>query len=68
MVPEGLNSNLNLNEGAPPRVRPAMGEWGPADVPATRTKRRQRWYAIAAITVALLVVVAYGFYMWTLLR
>ena len=32
-MPEGLNSDLNLNVGAPPRVRPGMGEWGPQEVP-----------------------------------
>ena len=63
-MPEGLNSNLNLNEGAPPRVRPAMGEWGPNEVPTTRVKRRQRWFAIGAIVVVLAVVVTYGYFMW----
>jgi hypothetical protein len=63
-VPEGLNSNLNLNEGAPPRVRPAMGEWGPNEVPTTGVKRRQRWFAIGAIVVVLAVVVTYGYFMW----
>ncbi|MBA3021360.1 hypothetical protein [Propionicimonas sp.] len=67
-MPEGLNSNLNLNEGAPPRVRPAMGEWGPTEVPNTRTKKRHRWFAIAGLVVVLAVVVTYGYYMWTLLR
>ena len=41
-MPEGLNSDLNLNVGAPPRVRPGMGEWGPQEVPTTRQKRRMR--------------------------
>jgi hypothetical protein len=45
-----------------------MGEWGPVDVPNTRTKRRQRWYAIAAAVVALAAVVGLGYYMWTLLH
>ncbi|PKQ32734.1 MAG: hypothetical protein CVT62_01375 [Actinobacteria bacterium HGW-Actinobacteria-2] len=67
-MPEGLNSNLNLNEGSPPRVRPVMGEWGPVDVPNTRTKKRQRWYAIIAAVVALAAVSALGFYMWTILH
>jgi hypothetical protein len=67
-VPEGLNSNLNLNEGAPPRVRPAMGEWGPVDVPSTRVKRRHRWFAIGAIVVVLAVVVTYGYFMWDALK
>lgn len=67
-MPEGLNSNLNLNEGAPPRVRPAMGEWGPGEVPPTRSKRRHRWYAVAAFVVVLTVIVVYGYFMWEALR
>jgi hypothetical protein len=67
-VPEGLNSNLNLNEGAPTRVRPALGEWGPVEVPTTRAKRRHRWFAIAAFVVILAVMVTYGYFMWEALR
>ncbi len=67
-MPEGLNSNLNLNEGAPPRVRPVMGEWGPPDVPNTRSKKRGRWCAIGALVVGLAVLLGYGYWMWTLLR
>lgn len=67
-MPEGLNSNLNLNEGAPPRVRPALGEWGPTEVPSTRVKRRHRWFAIAAMVLITAAVVGYGYYMWTLLH
>lgn len=67
-MPEGLNSNLNLNEGAPARVRPALGEWGPIAVPSTRVKRRHRWFAIVAMVLITAVVVGYGYYMWTLLR
>ena len=48
-MPEGLNSDLNLNVGAPPRVRPQMGEWGPLDVPPTRKKRRMRWWTILVL-------------------
>lgn len=67
-MPEGLNSNLNLNEGAPPRVRPALGEWGPIEVPATRVKRRHRWFAIGAFVVILAVIIGYGYYLWTMLH
>lgn len=67
-MPEGLNSNLNLNEGAPPGVRPALGEWGPKQVPATRAKRRHRWFAIGALVVVLTVLVVYGYFMWDLLK
>ena len=67
-MPEGLNSNLNLNEGAPPRVRPVMGEWGPLDVPNTRSKKRGRWFAIGALVVGLAVLLAYGYWMWTIFR
>ncbi len=67
-MPEGLNSNLNLNEGASPRVRPALGEWGPTAVPSTRVKRRHRWFAIGAMVLITAAVVGYGYYMWTLLH
>lgn len=67
-MPEGLNSNLNLNEGAAPRVRPGLGEWGPKDVPTTRAKRRMRWIALAAVVGILGVVAGYGYWVWTLVR
>ena len=67
-MPEGLNPNLNLTEGAPPRVRPVMGEWGPLDVPNPRSKKRGRWFAIGALVVGLAVLLGYGYWMWTLLR
>lgn len=59
-MPEGLNSNLNLNQGAPPRVRPVMGEWGPLDVITTRKKKRARWWVSILFIVVLAVLVAYG--------
>ena len=64
---EGLNTNLNLNEGSLPRVIPAIGDWGPAEVPPTRAKKRWRWFAVAAFVGALAAVVAYGYWMYTLL-
>lgn len=64
---EGLNSNLDLNAAASPRVRPRLGEWGPDDVPTTRAKRRARWWAVTAFTVLLALVVALGYRVWTLL-
>jgi hypothetical protein len=65
---EGLNSNLNLNEGSPPRVIPGIGEWSPREVPATRKKKRQRWLTIIVFVVALTVLCCYGYWMYTLLR
>ncbi len=67
-MPDGLNSNLNLNQGAPPRVRPVMGEWGPVNVPNTRAKRRGRWFAIGALVLALAVLVGYAYLMYTLMQ
>jgi len=67
-VPEGLNSDLNLNVGAPPRVRPQMGEWGPLDVPPTRKKKRARWWAILAFVLAIAAVSGYGYWIYTLIR
>ncbi len=62
---EGLNSNLNLNEGAPPRVIPGIGEWSPLEVPATKKKKRQRWITLAVFVIVLAVVTLYGYYMYT---
>mgnify|MGYP000858748744 FL=1 len=67
-MPEGLNSDLNLNVGAPPRVRPQMGEWGPLDVPPTRKKRRMRWWTILALVLVTAAVVGYGYWIYTIIR
>ena len=65
---DGLNSNLNLNEGVAPRAMPKIGEWGPVDVPTTRSKRRQRWWALLALVLAVAAVVALGTFAWFQLR
>jgi hypothetical protein len=67
-MPEGLNSDLNLNVGAPPRVRPQLGEWGPQEVLPTRKKKRMRWWTILAVIGVAAAVSAYGYWMYTLLR
>jgi len=65
---EGLNSNLNLNAGVPPRVQPRLGDWGPAEVPSTRQKKRMRWWAVLAFLATLLVIVGYGYYIYLQVR
>lgn len=65
---DGLNTNLNLNEGAPPRVMPRIGEWGPLEVPATRQKRRMRWWVILIFVGVLAVTVGYGYWIYTMIR
>jgi len=65
---DGLNTNLNLNEGSTVRVMPNMGDWAPDNVPSTRRKKRWRWFAVLAFVVALVAVVAYGYWMYTLMR
>lgn len=65
---DGLNSDLNLNAGAPPRVQPRLGEWGPLDVPATRKKKRMRWWVGLAFVVVLAVLFLYGWYVLMALR
>lgn len=67
-MPEGLNTDLNLNAGAVPRVMPGLGEWGPREVPTTRRKRRWRWYVVGAVFAVLAVLVGYGYWMYTLLH
>ena len=65
---EGLNTNLDLNGAASPRVRPRVGEWAPADVPSTRQKRQQRWWTIAVAMIVLVAVVAFGYVAYLALR
>ena len=65
---EGLNTDLDLNGSASPRVRPRVGEWVPADVPTTRSKRNQRWWTITVLSVVLVAVVAFGFFAYMMLR
>ncbi len=67
-MPEGLNSDLNLNVGAPPRVRPQMGEWGPLEVVPTRKKKRMRWWAILAVVLVTAALWGYGYWIYTLIR
>lgn len=67
-VPEGLNSDLNLNTGATPRVRPGIGEWGPMDVLTTRKKKRMRWWTILVLVGVTAAVVGYAFWIYTLLH
>ncbi len=64
---DGLNSNLNLNEGAPARVMPRIGEWGPLEVPATRQKRRMRWWVTLIFVAVLIAVVGYGYWIFTMI-
>lgn len=61
---EGLNSNLNLNGPVSPRVMPQIGEWGPAGVPSTRSKKRQRWIVVGLLVLVLACVVTLEFVMW----
>lgn len=65
---EGLNSKLNLNAGAPPRVWPTLGEWGPAQVPSTRQKKRMRWWVGSGFLAAAVVVFLYGWYIFTMMQ
>lgn len=64
---EGLNSNLNLNAGAPPRVWPKLGEWGPSEVPSTRQKKRLRWWVSLGFVAVTAVLFAYGWYTFTMM-
>lgn len=65
---EGLNTDLNLNGAASPRVKPLVGEWAPIGVPSTRSKRNQRWWTITVATIVLVAVVAFGYVAYRALR
>lgn len=51
-------SDPDLHGDTPQRVRPRLGEWGPALVPSTRSKRRLRVGVSVAFLTALLVLAA----------
>lgn len=55
-------SNLNLNGPVPARVRPAIGEWGPKQVPSSKQKKRARIMVNVWFAVAILAVVALGYF------
>lgn len=55
-------SNLNLNGPVPARVRPAIGEWGPKQVPSTKSKKRARVMVNVWFVVALLAILALGYF------
>lgn len=63
MVPK-LFSNLNLNASAPPRVQPRLGDWGPEEVPTTRSKKRMRIWVGLALLAALLACFLLGWYVY----
>lgn len=60
-------SNLNLNGPTPPRVQPAIGEWGPGKVPTTRSKKRMRIFASIALFVGMLAIFLLGWYVFYLM-
>ena len=60
-------SNLNLNAGTPPRVQPNLGEWGPAMVPTTKSKKRMRIWVSLALFGALLACFLLGWYVYYLM-
>lgn len=64
---EGLNSDLNLNGHVSPRVMPRVGEWGPEDVPTTRSKRRQRWVVVGLLLAVTVALVLLGWYAYRVL-
>lgn len=62
-----LFSNLNLNGATPVRVQPRLGEWGPDDVPSTRSKKRTRVVVAIAFPVAALCVFLLGWFVYYLM-
>lgn len=60
-------SNLNLNGRTPPRVQPAIGEWGPEKVPTTKQKKRMRIYVGIALPLAMLACFLLGWYVYFLM-
>lgn len=65
---DGLNSNLNLNGDVVPSVIPGLGEWAPAGVPSTRSKKRMRWLMPLFLLLALTAVTLFGWWIWSILQ
>lgn len=57
-------SNLNLNGSTPPRVQPAIGDWGPEKVPSTKAKKRMRIWVGLALFAAMLACFLLGWYVY----
>jgi len=55
-------SNLKLDGDTPVRARPGVGEWGPVEVTTTAAKKRGRVIAVLLFVVALVVLVAVGYF------
>ena len=74
-MPRSLNrvdfhpfTDLRLHGSTPARVQPVAGEWGPADVPTTRAKKRLRILVPIAFVVVAVIMAAWAYYVFTLLR
>lgn len=64
---EGLNSNLDLNGQASPRVQPRIGEWGPVGAPTTGEKRLLRWRIVTYLVLVTAVIALFGYWVYSLL-
>ena len=60
-------SDLDLNGEAPVRVRGGVGEWGPAGVPSTASKKRQRIWVGLFFIIGVTVVCLLGWYFYRVL-
>ena len=60
-------SNLNLHGATPPRVQPAVGEWGPSKVPSTKQKKRMRFWVSLALLGSLIAIFLLGWYVYYLM-
>lgn len=57
-------SDLNLHGSTPARVQPRIGEWGPAKVPTTKSKKRMRIWVGLVLLAGMLAIVALGWYVY----
>lgn len=64
MARRRIFSNLNLNGQAPVRVRPVIGDWGPEQVPTTKSKKRQRFWVGPALLLAMILIFLLGWYVY----
>ena len=60
-------TDLDLNQGTPPRVQPVLGEWGPGLTIATRAKKRARWLWAIAFVVVVVAIFIFGHWIYGLI-
>ncbi len=65
LVPRRVFTDLDLHGSTPARAQPKIGDWGPAAVPTTRSKKWMRLWVSLAFVVAAAALFGLGYYVFT---